>query len=73
VSGGATEPEPVRTRAQRTWAPRLRRVFDIDLSRCPRCGAALRVLSVITDPRVIAAILAHTETPTARAPAPARH
>ena len=39
------------TRAQMTWAQRLRRVFDIDVSRCARCGAALRVLAVITDPR----------------------
>jgi len=27
-----------------TWAQSLRRVFDIDISRCTRCGAALRVL-----------------------------
>ena len=61
------------TRAQMTWAQRLRRVFDIDISRCPRCGAALRALAVITDPRVIAAILAHLETRAARAPPPVRH
>jgi len=56
-----------------TWAQRLRRVFDIDIRRCSRCGAPLRVLAVITDPRVIAAILAHLETRTARAPPPVRH
>jgi len=61
------------TRAQMTWAQRLRRVFDIDLSRCARCGAPLRVLAVITDPRVIAAILAHLEARAARAPPPLRH
>jgi hypothetical protein len=51
---------------------RLRRVFDIDISRCSRCGAALRVLAVITDPRVVAAILAHLETRATRASPPAR-
>jgi hypothetical protein len=53
-----------------TWMQRLRRVFDIDLSHCPRCGAGLRVVAVITDPRVIAAILLHIDTQAARAPPP---
>jgi uncharacterized protein (UPF0212 family) len=47
---------------------RLQRVFDIDLRHCPRCGAPLRVLAVITDPGVIGAILAHRDTHAARAP-----
>jgi len=48
-------------------------VVDIDLSTCARRGAPLRVLAIITDPRVIAAILAHIETRAARAPPAARH
>jgi hypothetical protein len=56
-----------------TWAQRLRRVFDIDIGRCPRCGAAMRVLAVITDPRVLAAIVAQLVTRAARAPPPVRH
>jgi len=57
-----------------TWAQRLRRVFDIDISHFPRCGAALRVLAVITGPRVIAAILAPPlEARAARAPPSVRH
>ena len=67
------EPGAMPTRAQMSWAQRPRRVFEIDISRCPRCGAQLRVLAVITDSRVIAAILAHTESRTARAPPPVRH
>lgn len=51
-----------------TWMQRLRYVFDIDLRACPHCGAELRVLAVITDPRVISAILAHLDTRAARAP-----
>jgi hypothetical protein len=53
-----------------TWMQRLRRVFDVDVSRCPRCAGAVRILAVLTDPRVIAAILAHVDTRAARAPAP---
>jgi hypothetical protein len=56
-----------------TWAQRLRRVFDIDITCCPRCGAPLRVLAAITDPRVITAMLTHLETRAARAPPPVRH
>ena len=46
---------------------RLRDMFDIARVR-PRCGAALRVMAVFTDPRVIAAILEHIDTHAARAP-----
>jgi hypothetical protein len=62
-----------QTRSAMTWAQRLRRVFAIDISRCPRCGAPLRVLAAITDPRVIAAILAHLASRAARAAPPTRH
>ena len=113
---------PAPGRAPMTWMQGLRRVFNIDLRHCPRCGAPLRVLAAavqgctnvaggrqglflqslcipaihggqmpeavavqgctnvaggrmpeatITDPRVIAAILEHIDTRTARAPPPA--
>jgi len=41
----AGEPAGVATRARMSWAQSLRRVFDIDVSRCSRCGEALRVLA----------------------------
>jgi len=62
------EDTPAPMRAPMSWIQRLRHVFDIDLIRCPRCGAAMRVLAVITDPRVIVAILEHIDTHPARAP-----
>ena len=43
VSDGA-EFQAVATRAQMGWAQRLRRVSDIDVSRCSRCGVDVRVL-----------------------------
>ena len=47
-----------------TWAQRLKRVFDIDITICPRCGGRLRVIADITDPTTIEKILNHL----ARAP-----
>jgi hypothetical protein len=38
---------------------RLKRVFAIDLSRCPHCGGQLQVIALITDPGVISRILEH--------------
>ena len=51
-----------------TWMQRLRRVYDIDVSVCPGCGGELKVLAVITDPQVIASILAHLTEREARGP-----
>lgn len=42
-----------------TWMQRLKRVFSIDLSECPWCGAQMRVIAEITEPKVIAQILEH--------------
>jgi len=42
-----------------TWAQRLKRVFDIDITACPFCGGTLRVIADITDPDTIRAILEH--------------
>ncbi len=58
------------SRVAKTWMQRLRRVFDIDVSLCPRCGGALRVLAVIAEPAVIKAILAHLQQRPAGARAP---
>ena len=66
--GQDDEPAPARGWAPMSWMQRLRYVFDIDLHQCPRCGAALHVLAVITDPRVIATMLEHIDTRAARAP-----
>ena len=54
------------------WAALLRRVFGDEVTQCPRCGDALRVLAFITDPRVTAHILEHlglTSDPVPIAPA----
>ena len=64
----ADEPRARTSRAAMTWIQRLRRVYAIDVSVCPKCGGALKVLAVITDPQVITSILAHLDKREARAP-----
>ena len=46
-----------------TGAALMRRVFDLDVLACPRCGGRLRVLATIQDPAVVRAILAHLRLP----------
>jgi hypothetical protein len=42
-----------------SWMARLKRLFAVDLRRCPHCGGQLQVIGAITDPGVIARILKH--------------
>jgi hypothetical protein len=42
-----------------TWAQRLKRVFNIDIEVCGRCGGAVRVIACIEDQEIIDRILAH--------------
>ena len=41
------------------WMARLKRVFAVDLSRCPHCGGPLQVIALITEPGVISRLLEH--------------
>ena len=64
---------PQSTRARISWARLLKRVFDIDIERCPHCGGTLKIIAAIEDPSVIARNLAHLGLPTRAPPrAPAR-
>jgi hypothetical protein len=42
-----------------TWAQRLKRVFNIDITLCPLCGGTMRVITDIIDPDLIQKILDH--------------
>ena len=42
-----------------TWAQRLKRAFEFDVTICPLCGGTLRIIADITDPAVIDKILSH--------------
>jgi hypothetical protein len=40
--------------ARMSWARLLKRVFDIDIEYCPRCGGRLQIIAAIVDPPLIA-------------------
>jgi hypothetical protein len=44
-----------------TWAQRLKRVFNIDVESCAKCGGVVKVIASIEDPTVIKKILAHLD------------
>ena len=46
----------------------LKRVFEIDIEQCARCGGRLQIIAAIVDPQVIVNILTYLGLP-ARAPA----
>ena len=60
---GRASAQPERSAIERhaamTWAQRLKRVFDIDVESCVRCGKAVRVIASIEEPALIERILAH--------------
>jgi hypothetical protein len=74
----AMTPDHVRGRL---WAQRLKRVFNIDIETCSKCGGAVKVIACIEDPRIIDKILSHLNEkvlpvqtpplPKSRAPPPA--
>ncbi len=68
----ASNPPPKRCGSHyRPWAELLKRTFDIDV-RCPRCGARMKLVAIVTDPGSIKRVLRHLGEPTdppAREPA----
>jgi hypothetical protein len=67
----ALRPDGAKKRA--TWAELLKRTFQIDVLTCPWCGGKRQLIALLTDGKVVRAILEHLGLPTA-APllAPAR-
>src|SRR5207247_4891736 len=55
------------------WADLMRRVFDLDVLACPRCGGRMSVIATIEAADVLRKILGHLGLPTdPPAPLPAR-
>ena len=50
---------PERAALRRRWANLIRRVYEVEPLVCRRCGAEMRVVSFITDPRVVKRIVDH--------------
>jgi sulfur relay (sulfurtransferase) complex TusBCD TusD component (DsrE family) len=53
---------PADEHREMTWAQRLKRVFNIDITICSRCSRAVRIIASIEDPLVIKKILDHLDT-----------
>ena len=45
-----------------SWARLLRKIFEVDPLLCP-CGAEMKIISVITDSRLVDRILRHLQSP----------
>ena len=63
--------------ARSRWAELLRRIWEVEPLACPRCRGRMHVLAVLTDPAVLARILAHRARvveagPRSRGPPPRR-
>ncbi len=52
-----------RPRRRYRWAELMQRVFKVDVLVCEHCGGRRRVLTFLTDPPVLRAILEHLGLP----------
>jgi hypothetical protein len=61
AAGAPSTPDAGERRARRrlAWAELLERCFEIDATRCGKCGGILRLISVIEDRAVVKRILDH--------------
>ncbi|KAF5430188.1 hypothetical protein C5S42_00655, partial [Candidatus Methanomarinus sp.] len=46
-------------RRRQLWAVFLKKVWDVDALKCPKCGGQMKVISFIEQPSVIRLILKH--------------
>ncbi len=69
----ANEASPPAKPRDWKWADLMRRVFDLDVLQCPRCGGRMSVIATIEAADVLRKILGHLGLPTEPpAPLPAR-
>jgi hypothetical protein len=64
VPNSATVPPddwPALRARRRRWAELLRRVFEIEVSVCPACAGAMRIVSFVTAQKAVRKILAHLD------------
>jgi len=61
--GSAPGPRKARARRYVEWAELIKRVFETDVLRCPKCGNKMRVIASIRDPRITKRILESLRLP----------
>ena len=59
IQASSDDRTPDEKRRAMTWAQRLKRVFNIDVTTCTQCGGAVRIVASIEEPTAIRAILGH--------------
>jgi hypothetical protein len=65
MAEGAASDKSTREPKRISWARLLKRVFNIDVSICPKCTKQMRIIAAIEDPNVIKKILDHLGRPSA--------
>ena len=66
VASPSPSPEPApapASPARIRWAVLLARIYDVLPLLCPACGGEMRILTFLTDPPVVSAILLHLDLP----------
>ena len=58
-----------KSKSRISWARLLKRVFNIDVSKCNKCSGQIKIIAAIEDPKVIKKILTQLGLPT-KAPEP---
>jgi hypothetical protein len=58
-----------KSKSRISWARLLKRVFNIDITKCTKCSGNMKIIAAIEDPKVIKKILTHLKLPT-KAPTP---
>jgi hypothetical protein len=56
----ANDPTAKRTLSKR-WAELIYRIYELDPLTCSRCGARMKILAFIIDPKIIRQILDHLD------------
>ena len=67
---GAPAPSVSRKAFRRSWAQLLKRVWQIDVTLCPRCASELKILSAVVNSKSCHRLIDHLGLPRARAPNP---
>jgi hypothetical protein len=60
-AAAADQQTPAERRASMRWVQRLKRVFNIDIETCSKCGGTIKIIASIEDPAVILKILTHLD------------
>lgn len=53
-----------KSKSRISWARLLKRVFNIDVTKCNKCNGQMKIIAAIEDPKVIRKILSHLGLPT---------